>query len=378
MKNLSKCFIIISIICILPLSVFAETDASSTTTSDSTSFTTTPKDNTTTTDTVNTTNTEVDTTTQTQDTTTENTITPIPEATTSTGTTTKSTTTSSYMDYLPYVLIAGSVILLISIIGILISGKKKGPQEMVQVTPQPTSSPETITPPSEPVAETINNSIPTTTPQTEQPKPTLADIVNQTTTVNPMYTQQNDLQPTQQLGNDAQTQQFVPSPAQPDFSSAQNVQTQPQNQFNQYQVPQEQVSQQPFSSNIDVTQSSPAVQQNQTQEQNYGASNPSNINTFQNKNTLSFEQPIVDQSVANDFFAPENNVPTSEPQITPEEPAINIPNTPNEEVAPADFQNMIDNEISKISQQPANQPQPIQPKVDETPSSELPQVPPTM
>jgi paraquat-inducible protein B len=85
---------------------------------------------------------------------------------------------------------------------------------------------------------------------------------------------------------------------------------------------------------------------------------------------------MVDQSVANDFFAPQNNMPTPEPKITPEEPTITIQNTPNEEVAQADFQNMINNEISKIPQQPNDQP--IQPKVDETPSSELPQVPPTM
>ncbi len=360
MKNLSKYFLIISIVCVLPLSVFAQTDASSSTSSSS--FTTTPEDSTTTSNTTdaNTTTTTQDTatTTQAQDTTTESTTTPTTTSSTTTGTT-KSTSSSSYMDYLPYVLIAGSVILLISIIGILISSKKKEPQEIVQVTPQPTSAPETIAPPSEPVTDMANSSIPVT-PQPEQPKPTLADIVNQTTSANPMYAQQPD-------------QQSISSSQQPDLSFAQTVQTQPENQFNPYQVPQNPIDQQPSPSNIDITQSSSIPQQNPTQEQNYGTSD---INTFQNKNTLSFDQPMVDQSVANDFFAPQNNMPTPEPKITPEEPTITIQNTPNEEVAQADFQNMINNEISKIPQQPNDQP--IQPKVDETPSSELPQVPPTM
>ncbi|HOV34428.1 MAG TPA: hypothetical protein PLS56_00305 [Candidatus Dojkabacteria bacterium] len=372
MKNLSKYIFIVSLVCVLPMAVFAQTDSGVSVSSSESSFTTTSDDtstsNTNDANTTQSTTQTTDATTQTDGTTAETTTTPVTTTTTTT-TTSKSTksTSSSYMDYLPYVLIVGSVILLVSIIGILISSKKKGgAQELVQVTPQPTSAPEDIN--SAPNNDSNNQAVSTPQTQTEETKPTLADIVNQTTVPSSMDTQQT----IPQSGNDMQ------SSVQPNFTIGQTastpVQTQTENQPYPYQTQQQEQTQQPFSSNIDMTQPVQPVAQNPVQAQNYGASD---INTFQNNNTLSFGQPTLDQSVASDFLSPDNSSQfPQQPQPMQTEPAVTIPDTTGEIPAQDDFQNMINSEISKIPQQPAGQP--IQPKIDETPSGELPQVPPTM
>lgn len=78
-------------------------------------------------------------------------------------------------EYLPYVLIAGSVVLLISIIGILLS-KKKSSSDFEDFT---TSSPLDTQPTNlENIQEDISTT-PTSMPQTTTTEPTLKDIVNQ-------------------------------------------------------------------------------------------------------------------------------------------------------------------------------------------------------
>lgn len=104
--------------------------------------------------------------------------------------TTSSTGLQNITDYLPYILIAGSVVLLISIVGILLSKKKEAPEEIKTMNPlekettskvQPTKQPPQNTQPTQPKVET---KAPPATPQTPQQatptnEPTLKDMVNQ-------------------------------------------------------------------------------------------------------------------------------------------------------------------------------------------------------
>ncbi len=96
--------------------------------------------------------------------------------------TTESSTFSidNLTEYLPYILIAGSVVLLISIIGILLS-KKKSSSDMESTTEDfTTASPLADTQPTnlENIAEDISTT-PTSMPQATTSEPTLKDIVNQ-------------------------------------------------------------------------------------------------------------------------------------------------------------------------------------------------------
>ncbi len=102
-------------------------------------------------------------------------------ANTTTQTTTKATTekSSSFMDYLPYVLIAGAGILLISIIGILLTRKKDSESTPPAATTATDSTP--ATPPVTPVnfdniPQNLQNE--TQTDNMNAPQQTLADIVN--------------------------------------------------------------------------------------------------------------------------------------------------------------------------------------------------------
>lgn len=117
-----------------------------------------------------------DTTTTATDTTTQTTT------TATTTTTTTKTLKDQIMDYLPYVLIGGAVILLVSIVGILLS-KKKTPEdsnEKVTIpTPEPTPTPVTEnTPASNPInMDSISNTLYTPSVST----PTIQDALSSTT-----------------------------------------------------------------------------------------------------------------------------------------------------------------------------------------------------
>lgn len=119
--------------------------------------------------------------------------------------TTTSTTTSSITKYLPYILIGGATILLISIIGILFS-KKKTPE-----TPQIGESTSTPEVPTEPVVEQVPEPVkeelytPPVQPQEPvmEPQPTIQEKLEQPLETPTMPADQSVLEPT----TPAQTEQ---------------------------------------------------------------------------------------------------------------------------------------------------------------------------
>lgn len=121
------------------------------------------------------------------------------EETSTINTSTENTSTteksSSYMDYLPYILIAGSAILLISIVGILITSRKKvdteGPVDVSSANPNPSMPTEPTT--ASPTMQDINSlsSQPTmdTTNQTNGVGTTSPTTPNTNTPINTFATQ---------------------------------------------------------------------------------------------------------------------------------------------------------------------------------------------
>ncbi|MDD4381925.1 MAG: hypothetical protein PHE21_01100 [Candidatus Dojkabacteria bacterium] len=111
------------------------------------------------------------------------------DTTTATTTTTPTTTssTSSITKYLPYILIGGAVILLISVVGIIFSKKKEPKNNETPSTPETpvetTTVPETPAPAEEPATEPVKEELYTPTLQTQepatQPEPTIQEALEQ-------------------------------------------------------------------------------------------------------------------------------------------------------------------------------------------------------
>lgn len=136
-------------------------------------------------------------------------------ATTSTNTTatTTSTTTSSLtdkiMNYLPYVLIGGAAILLISIVGILLSKKKDSSKSVVTpVTEQPVTTPEAVVPEQATVAPINMDNISNTLYSPSVDKPSIQETLQSENTfpveAQPTYTETNVQVPTNEQSSDLQ------------------------------------------------------------------------------------------------------------------------------------------------------------------------------
>ncbi len=225
-------FVVLVSISILPLSVHAQSDSSTTTTT--TTTTTAPTTSTSSSESTDEKDT-TDSTTSTDNTTTTNETGSSNVANTTTTTTptavsapaTTSSSQNSIREYLPYILIAGSVILLISIVGILLSGRKSDSgEEVINVTPQSTN------PPQESVAQaqvTDMSNIPanltnqTMTDNISTASPTLGDIVSDTSSAMPSTTMDtpvmDQVQPTMEMPQmppvETVTEQVVPETSMP-------------------------------------------------------------------------------------------------------------------------------------------------------------------
>lgn len=318
---------------------------------------------------------------------------------------TSASTKSSIRDYLPYILIAGSVILLVSIIGILLSGKKSaGEEEVINITPQPTMNPETNTTqtvvtdmsniPENLTNQTKTDNITGATPQT------LGDIVSNTSTTIPSATMEQ-VQPVVQTPTETVVEQNVTAPmelpqSQPEFPTSTVIEETPAvNQETTLDTP---LVETPVQSNITT----------QTIEQPTIA-NPVETVPLVEPITEVAEQPVITEPAPTN---PAESVPVAEPTIetpsatvsnpvetvplvepvaevadqavmtepAPTNAAESIPAVEpvattqvTQDQAAADLQALISGEVNNISTQQSSTPQ-NSTNVDD----DLPQVPPMM
>lgn len=223
-------------------------------------------------------------------------------------------------DYLPYVLIAGSVVLLISIIGILLSKKKETTEEIPTTNPLEEKAPEV------PVQST---------------EPTLKDMVGSTP-------EQPEVTPTPEV-------QAPPIQAMPQVASPEEEAQDLQALVNKEASPTPEVQAQPMETPITeapVTNPEPQVMESMAAE------TPVTIPETQPMDTPMQEAPVT--------------IPETQPLETVM-PDTNAPQTPE------DLQNQINNEINQMAANGQMPPvdTPVTSPAEES-TDDLPPVPPTM
>ncbi|MGI5898091.1 MAG: hypothetical protein ACOX6Q_02935 [Candidatus Dojkabacteria bacterium] len=400
MKKTLKIFATLVILITFPLVVYAQTTTEDTKTTTSVdNSTTSEKETTTTKETTDTTNKEtVDTT--------KETVKDTSTTTTPTTSTAAAKKTSSYMDYLPYILIAGSVILFFSIVGILLSSKKKQSEQVIQVTPEPTV-PQTEIPQTVDMANIPDNlTNETMTDNLDGAKPTLADIVNQeqaqitpeatSTMETPVpQTEPESIATSQEsIGETMTVEEPVTIPQEPITTSKESitnvmptqdstaipttpqeatVSTMPTQDSTISTTPQELVVEPVPNQELDQSMVN-TVQPIQSQSDE--TQNVVPDATQSSTETVSNTDSSIDQAVAVDYLNPQNDAVPAQ-NINTEELIQPEVNTVAQATEQNDLQELINNEVNNMPQQPVSTPI-IEPKVDDTPSSELPAVPPMM